>query len=73
LSVLGTLSFLGFPGCRAQIKRFSRSERKRQRALCPIHTIGVENPVVAGALRLDGFCNVAAVGLAIVRDNCGAA
>jgi hypothetical protein len=48
----------------AQIKRFSRPERKRQRALCPIHTTGVENPVPAGALSLDGFWEGAPVGLA---------
>jgi hypothetical protein len=44
-----------FVGCGAAIKRRSRAERKRERALCPIHTTRCVNPDQAAHCRLTGF------------------
>jgi hypothetical protein len=44
-----------FVGCGAAIRRQSRSPRKRQHALCPIHTMQIFKSWRRGALRLDGF------------------
>jgi hypothetical protein len=46
---------LNFVGYGAAIKRHSRAGRKRQDALCPIHTMKSVNPEWARAFRLTGF------------------
>ena len=41
-----------FVGCGAAIKRLYRGKRKRQAALCPIHTMLIRNSRGCGPIRL---------------------
>src|SRR6476620_209604 len=44
-----------FVGCGAAIERHSEAQRKREHALCPIHTTPCVNPECAAHCRLTGF------------------